>query len=537
MNKHMKKYIKQNFKGNILYTIYTLAFTSFFALSTVTMTFVIDAIVAFNMRDVSTRLLINIVIISCAYFFSYLRNVQKERMIQKSIISMKMDVLKNLETFSYSEYYKRNYTDYSAWLNTDITLLEDKAFRQFYELIYCICMILSSFFSLLFYNIIFIALSLLTALIIYLISKSFQTKMKERSYQVSRNMESSLSNTVQLLKGFNIFYSLNKRQLLGKYSFSKFKEVQESKVDQTVVMRKLFFSLQMTQVFGEMSIMLASAFLAIHKIIPVGSVVSTTTLSGNLYDTIVQASTLLSEIRSVNPIFEKIFPKTKENNLSQENYNQLDFSFNENIKLNKLTYTYDNGKSINFPNMMFEEGKKYAIVGKSGSGKSTLLNLLSGLYEEYEGDFLIDGIQRKEISSVSYREHVSYISQDSYLFNLNLRDNLKLEDAYTDDEILSALNKASFLEDLTQLKNGLDTTIRSGGINFSGGQVQRITIAKSFLRLKNLVIIDEGTAHLDEHKALEIENFLLMNNRLTVIMVTHQLRKEIKGLFNEVYTL
>ncbi|MFV0559827.1 MAG: ATP-binding cassette domain-containing protein [Enterococcus sp.] len=535
MNTHMLHYLKLDCLNNVLYILYTLCFTVFFSLATISMTFVINALVKLDFFLVVHRLGINIVIITLAYTFSYIRNVQKEKCIQQAIFRMKMDILQNLEEFSYKEFYQKNYTDYSAWLSTDATIIEDKGFRQFYEVIYCICMILSSFVSLLFYNVLFIVLSLGTAVVISFISKKFQKVMDQKTMIVSKEMEESLSNTVQLLKGFDILFSLNKRHLFSRYSTDNFVKVQNAKNDQVKTLRKLFFSLQMTQVAGETSVMLLSAFLAIQKIIPIGSVVSTTTLSGNLYDTLVQATTLWSEIKSINPVFDKLFPK--EPLREKQRGTQSVDTFKKDIHLSNLAYTYDKNMTIHFPEMVFVKNKKYAIIGRSGSGKSTLLNILAGLVNDYTGDFLIDEKQMSNLNLSDYRESISYISQNNYLFNLTLKDNLLLEDSYEEDDLFVALGNSSFQEDFQLLPFGLDTQIKAGGINLSGGQVQRLSIARSFLRLKDIVIIDEGTAHLDEDKAIEIERSLLTDPSKTVIMVTHQLRPETEKLLHKIYKL
>lgn len=530
----MTRYLKRDRLNNFIYCVYTLAFTIFFSLSTITMTFMIDALVAFDFVLVVQRLAINLVVISVAYTFSYLRNVKKERCIQKAIFHIKMDILKNLEDVSYTEFYKKNYTDYAAWLSTDAAIIEDKGFRQFYDVIYCICMIFSSFISLIFYNVWFIVLSLVTAVLIGVISKKFQTKMNQRTMYVSKETEKAVSNSIQLLRGFDILFSLNKRKLLSQYSSDSFQLVREAKTAQAKTLRKLYFALQMSQVAGETSVMLLSAFLAIQKIIPVGSVVSTTTLSGNLYDTLVQANTLLSEIKSIDPIFDKIFP---ERPLPVKNNHTSSFTFEKELHLKNLSYTYDKNTTIAFPEMTFRRGGKYAIVGQSGSGKSTLLNLLAGLINEYNGEFLVDGQQKKELDPSVYRENISYITQNPYLFNLSIKENLLLEDDYSEEDMLSAVTRSSFQEDLQTLPLGLDTPIKAGGANLNGGQVQRLSIARNFLRLKSIVVIDEGTAHLDSKKAVEIEEYLLNNTERTVIMVTHQLRPEISRLLDKIYEL
>ena len=167
----------------------------------------------------------------------------------------------------------------------------------------------------------------------------------------------------------------------------------------------------------------------------------------------------------------------------------------------------------------FEKGKKYAILGKSGSGKSTLLKLLAGYYPEFEGEICTD-----EIAALPDR--LVMIHQKTFLFNDSVRNNLTLWKSYTENEISEVIKKAGLKEVMEHLPQGLDTIIEDNGSNFSGGECQRLAIARALLSGKDILLMDETTSALDEQTANDVENSILSLENITCISVTHRLSRE-----------
>ena len=170
--------------------------------------------------------------------------------------------------------------------------------------------------------------------------------------------------------------------------------------------------------------------------------------------------------------------------------------------------------SFGFPNkesifkdfsFQFDKGKKYAIVGSSGSGKSTILKLILGYYPVQKGNI-----------SVLDPKNVSMIHQESHIFDDTIRNNLNMELVQTDETLLKCLE----FVDLPEFK--LDQNICEDGSNLSGGQVQRIGIARTIAHLKKVLLCDEITASLDAQTAIEIENRILDLKEETVLYVTHK---------------
>jgi ATP-binding cassette, subfamily B, putative efflux pump len=187
------------------------------------------------------------------------------------------------------------------------------------------------------------------------------------------------------------------------------------------------------------------------------------------------------------------------------------------------------GLALEGLNLHVPGGCRVALVGRSGAGKTTMASLIPRFYEATHGRVLIDGRDVRHYTLKSLREHVALVAQDALLFSASIRDNLRYArpDA-TDAMLLQALEMASLREFVEVMPEGLDTIIGERGFKISGGQRQRLAIARAFLKDSKIVILDEATSAVDSesenqiHRAME----LLMNGR-TVFMIAHRLRSAV----------
>ncbi|MHB9146801.1 MAG: ABC transporter ATP-binding protein [Symbiobacteriia bacterium] len=172
-----------------------------------------------------------------------------------------------------------------------------------------------------------------------------------------------------------------------------------------------------------------------------------------------------------------------------------------------------------------EPGQMVALVGPSGAGKSTLIQLVTRLYEPTNGRITIDGHDLRRVTQQSLREHISVVTQDPFLFHATVRENLLLAkpDA-TDAELAEACRKAYIHDLIAGLPEGYDTLVGERGYRFSGGERQRLSIARAILKDPTVLILDEATSHLDSQSEAYIQNALeeLMQRRTTLV-IAHRL--------------
>lgn len=188
-------------------------------------------------------------------------------------------------------------------------------------------------------------------------------------------------------------------------------------------------------------------------------------------------------------------------------------------------------------NLEFDIEKKYALIGESGSGKTSIVRAIVGLSDHYTGHILLDGVEKNNYDIDSVFSQFSYISQNVYLFNDTLRYNLTLGHPCSDEEIYSVLSYVNLIGFLKTLPDGLNTIIGDGGKNISGGQQQRIVIARSLLQKKKIFIMDEGTSALDQKNAHMIENMVMDDPNLTLILITHHLEEANRSKFKKKFII
>ncbi|MGV9004809.1 ABC transporter ATP-binding protein [Flavobacterium sp.] len=183
-------------------------------------------------------------------------------------------------------------------------------------------------------------------------------------------------------------------------------------------------------------------------------------------------------------------------------------------------------KAVENINFSIKNGETVAFVGPSGAGKTTLVKLLVGLYPPEEGQILYNSIDSKEIDLLDLRKQLGFVTQDAQLFSGTIRENLLfVKPNATDEELLEVMRKASCQKLLARADNGLSSTIGEGGIKVSGGEKQRLSIARAILRNPNLLIFDEATSALDSITEEEINQTIRTisdENRITVL-IAHRL--------------
>ncbi len=199
-------------------------------------------------------------------------------------------------------------------------------------------------------------------------------------------------------------------------------------------------------------------------------------------------------------------------------------SFNDKIVVKDLTFSYGEGDVIKNLNLVVKKGEKVALVGLSGSGKSTLINLLLGLYPVAKNSITIDGVDLNELKLKSLRDLFGLVSQDIFLFNDTIKENLLVGSEFSDEEIDKSLEVAYAKEFVDKLPEMTNTFVGDRGARLSGGQQQRVTIARAFLQNTDILLFDEATSALDNESEKLVQKALdTIGGNKTVVAVAHRL--------------
>lgn len=240
-----------------------------------------------------------------------------------------------------------------------------------------------------------------------------------------------------------------------------------------------------------------------------GPVVALANLGSTLQNTFAAGNRVLN-ILDETPVVEEITGKK-------------DVVFNG-AKAENVTFSYGDEIILNDVSADIKENSVVGIIGKSGSGKSTLLKLLMRFWQIQKGDIKISDTSIEDINTSNLRDIESYVTQDTHLFHDSIKNNLKIAklDA-TDDEIISACKKASVHDFIMSLTNGYDTMVGELGDTLSGGEKQRLGLARAFLHNAPLMLLDEPTSNLDSlNEAVILKSLNEERDNKTVVLVSHR---------------
>lgn len=199
--------------------------------------------------------------------------------------------------------------------------------------------------------------------------------------------------------------------------------------------------------------------------------------------------------------------------------------FKNSIELKNVTFSYQDKIILDEVNLKIEKGKTVALVGSSGAGKSTLVDLIPRFHDAVKGELLIDGINIRDYSLKSLRNQMGIVTQEPILFNDTIANNISLGmDDATEEQIMNAAKIANAHQFILQKENGYNTSIGERGNKLSGGEKQRVTIARAVLKNPPILILDEATSSLDTESEKLVQDAInnLMNNR-TSIVIAHRL--------------
>ena len=247
-------------------------------------------------------------------------------------------------------------------------------------------------------------------------------------------------------------------------------------------------------------------------------------LSAGLITPLVVAFSYMDDISKMNVIFGEA-TEILERDEMQRPDKLIEKPKGSDIVLSNVKFSYKDKEILHGINMEIKQGEVSAIVGPSGSGKSTIARLIDSLWDVDEGKITYGGVDIRNLPLDYYTSQISYVAQDNYLFDMSIKDNIRLgKKNATDEEVINAAKATGCHAFIMGLEHGYETEVGSAGGHLSGGERQRICIARAVLKNAPVVIMDEATAYTDpENEALVQESVAKLVSGRTLIVIAHRL--------------
>lgn len=347
---------------------------------------------------------------------------------------------------------------------------------------------------------------------------------KDKEYR--ETAENASGFVGELVRGVRDIKMLNAEKGFLQEFERKVKELNESRYDMRKTNRKyIFIGGTALDFLDFMQIVLMASLIYLGNLsIPNALILHN--YAGRVGSIIYYVGSLLDQVKDFNLSSERIFALMGSEEFKKETFGNKHLDHIEgNFEFKNVTFGYNDNEVLKKLNFKIKANETVGFVGKSGSGKSTIFSLLCKMYDVDEGTITIDGVDIKELDRDSIRGNITIISQNPYIFNLSIRDNLRLvKEDLTESDMLEACKLACLDEFIESLPEKYDTVVGEGGVTLSGGQKQRLAIARALVQKTKIILFDEATSALDNETQASIQKAIdNMKEDYTILIIAHRL--------------
>ena len=456
--------------------------------------------------------------------------------IKNTVNYLRCDIFTKILNKDMKDFSLDNSGKYISILYNDIKIIEDSLLNNIF-------LVISSFISFIISLLFLFSISpsivifiVIFGILGFVIPNALSKKLIIEKNNYSHNLEEITSVTKDLFSGFEVIKGFNIGSKINTIFKNSSNTVESTKKKCSIlesIIKGFSLSFSVTVYLG---VLILGGYLMYKGEISVGTAIIIIQLSTHIVGPVKTSISLINQIKSVSLIADKIDEILYD---SCEDIEEVSLpKFENSIEIKNLDFSYTNDrKALNNINLTFEKNKKYAIVGESGCGKSTLIKLLMRYYKDYNGDILIDNKDIHKIFSNDLYKNMSMIQQNVFMFDDSIKENIKLFANYSDEEVLSICDRSGLSNLISRLPDGINSLVGENGNKLSGGEKQRIAIARSLINNTKILILDESTSALDNETAYNLESSLLSINDLTLIVVTHKLIKNILLNYDEIIVM
>ena len=436
--------------------------------------------------------------------------------------SGRLSLAEHLRKLSLGFLSKRDPGDLSSMLVTDFMMAETGISHHLPQLMGAVVMPVLAFASLVWIDwrmavSMFAALPL--ALLVLWASTKAQRKLSGKQIQAKINAGNRLEEYLQGIRVMKAYNLIGDRFVRLRDAFA---ELRRACIRQEALLGP-FVLLSITLVRAGLTMMiLCGTYLLLGGKLSILVFVLFLVVGSRVFDPLTSALTNFAEFRYFSIAGGRILSLMNEPEMEGERQSPVAGE----IRFEHVSFAYRDKEVLHDINITLPKNSLTALVGPSGSGKSTVMKLCARFYDPQKGCIFFNGVPMNEINPESLMSHISMVFQDVYLFQDTIRNNIRFgKTGATEEEIVAAAKKACCHDFIMRLPKGYDTLVGEGGCTLSGGEKQRISIARAMLKDAQIILLDEATASLDPENEVEVQKAIdsLIKGR-TVIAIAHRLK-------------
>ncbi len=459
------------------------------------------------------------------YVMIYFKGFFYQKIYQKTLIAIQKSLTKEILNLEVQEIDKNSSGLFINRLNKDTQDIAGLFMEYAYWLSYIITNVgvLVTIFILNKYLFIY---AVITSLIVYFINRKSLAKQYEVQRKLKTIEENKTGLTSELVRGIRDIKILNASRSILKQAYNKIEDATNEQVHIMNIRRLYNYIESNIRALTDLGLILVGCLLYNKSLLSIPNFVIIYNYQAKVKNLLVGIVKIAEYNKKFSIAANRVYEVIENDKFAKEQFGNIKKDKLEgSIKFVDVSFSYDTEEILKKMSFTIKPNEKIAFVGKSGAGKSTIFNLITHLYQVSSGKILLDDININDLDCNTIRNNMSIITQNPYIFNFSIKDNLLLakEDA-TLKEIREACRLACIDDYIMSLPDKYDTPLGENGIILSGGQKQRIAIARALLMQTEIILFDEATSALDNETQEQIQKAIdNLKGEYTILIIAHRL--------------
>ena len=459
------------------------------------------------------------------YVMIYFKGFFYQKIYQKTLISIQKSLTKEILNLEVQEIDKNSSGLFINRLNKDTQDIAGLFMEYAYWLSYIITNVgvLVTIFILNKYLFIY---AVITSLIVYFINR----KSLAKQYEVQRKLkiieENKTGLTSELVRGIRDIKILNGSNSILKQAYNKIEDATNEQVHIMNIRRLYNYIESNVRALTDLGLILVGCLLYNKSLLSIPNFVIIYNYQAKVKNLLVGIVKIAEYNKKFSIAANRVYEVIENDKFTKEQFGNVKKDKLEgSIKFVDVSFSYDTEEILKKMSFTVNPNERVAFVGKSGAGKSTIFNLITHLYKVNNGKILLDNININDLDCDTIRNNMSIITQNPYIFNFSIKDNLLLaKENATEKEIREACHLACIDDYIMSLPDKYDTLLGENGIILSGGQKQRIAIARALLMQTEIILFDEATSALDNETQEQIQKAIdNLKGEYTILIIAHRL--------------